>query len=87
MGLRKISKPECTDGGSCGGEERDHLIVVFELEPESEEETAAQFVSIDGKIGITSQEELDEYIEAQKALADVHFGRKFLRLLSAFNAE
>lgn len=97
LGLRKINNSEHSNStGTVIG--RDDLIVVFELEPEELEDDVAgkpididldaeeEAVILDGSpTVIKSQEDLNEYLEKQKAASDLKFGRRFLTLLSKFN--
>lgn len=79
-GLQKIIQPNIINGPRV----KDDLIVTFELEPEGKEESIE---SDEQPSVITTQEDLNKYIEKQKVAAEIKFGRKFLKLLSKFNEQ
>ena len=83
LGLPKIGQPE----NAATATEKEDLVVIFELEPETteDESLSEDIVDVDKPNVIKSQEDLNAYLEKQKADADLKFGRKFLKLLSRFN--
>lgn len=88
LGLQSVEQLSDESDGS--KKKRDDLVVIFELESETAEksledndEDEAQLFNENGEPNlISSQEELNAYLEKKKAAANIKVGRNFLKLLS-----